>query len=289
MIGRIDASGQRMRAVAKNSDPGAAPMRGLARRTVSIRQNGISQHGEDWLVEEAPLEIRYNGEAFAVMLATPSDMEDFAFGFALSEGHVACAGDIRGVSVSEQLEGYVVDIDAVVIAQPESARALPGRSGCGLCGSRQLEEVLRPPPRVPDGPVLDSDALERALATLTQRQPLNAGTSAAHAAAWAMPSGEIVCVREDVGRHNALDKLLGALSRDGADLRAGFVLATSRASYEMVVKTARLGIGLLAAISAPTALGVELARASNLTLAGFVRPGRHVVYSHPQRLPGASV
>ncbi|HXD83937.1 MAG TPA: formate dehydrogenase accessory sulfurtransferase FdhD, partial [Rudaea sp.] len=211
-----------------------------------------------------------------------------ACGFALSEGHVARAGDIRGVTIGELLEGYVVDIDADVAVDENYARRLPGRSGCGLCGSRHLEEVLRPPPRVPDGPVLDPGALERALAALTQRQPLNAGTGAAHAAAWASPAGDVLCVREDVGRHNALDKLLGALSRDGVDLRDGFVLATSRASYEMVVKTARLCIGLLAAISAPTALGVELARASNLTLAGFVRPGRHVVYSHPQRLPGAS-
>ncbi len=248
----------------------------------------MAQHAEDCLVEEAPVEIRYNGAACAVMMATPSDLEDFACGFALSEGHVAHAGDIRGVSVREQLEGYVVDIDAVVIAQTDSLRALPGRSGCGLCGSRQLEDVLRPPPRVPDGPTLDHDALERALMAMTQRQPLNAGTGAAHAAAWATPSGAVVCVREDVGRHNALDKLLGALSREGAEMRDGFVLVTSRASYEMVVKTARLGIGLLAAISAPTALGVELARASNLTLVGFLRPGRYVVYSHPQRLPGAS-
>lgn len=273
---------------APSQDADAATACGLARRKVSIRQNGTAQHGEDWLVEEAPVEIRYNGAACAVMMATPSDLEDFAFGFALSEGHVARAGDIRSVSVSERLEGYTVDIDATVIAQPEFARALPGRSGCGLCGSRQLEEVLRPPPRMPDGPTLGHDALERALTALTQRQPLNAGTGAAHAAAWASPAGDITHVREDVGRHNALDKLLGALSRDGANLRAGFVLVTSRASYELVVKAARLRIGLLAAISAPTALGVELARASNLTLVGFARPGRHVVYSHPQRLPGAS-
>ncbi|HMM55963.1 MAG TPA: formate dehydrogenase accessory sulfurtransferase FdhD [Rudaea sp.] len=269
-------------------DTVAATTGGLARRNVSIRQNGTAQHGEDWLVEEAPVEIRYNGAACAVMMATPSDLEDFACGFALSEGHVASAEEIRGVSVSERLEGFVVDIDATMLAQPESARALPGRSGCGLCGSRQLEDVLRPPLEVADGPMLEGGALERALTTLTQRQPLNAGTGAAHAAAWATPAGDIVRVREDVGRHNALDKLLGALSREGADLRAGFVLITSRASYELVVKSARLGIGLLAAISAPTALGVELARASNLTLVGFLRPGRHVVYSHPQRLPGAS-
>jgi FdhD protein len=132
--------------------------------------------------------------------------------------------------------------------------------------------------------VLDPGALERALAALAQRQPINVSTGAAHAAAWASPAGALLRVREDVGRHNALDKLLGALSREGANLRDGFVLATSRASYEMVTKAARLGVGLLAAISAPTALAVELARASHLTLAGFVRPGRYVVYSHPQRL-----
>jgi len=285
MIGCI-MSAELPHTLPQNSD--AEANRGRARRAVVVCQQGAAQHGEDWLVEEAPVELRYNGEAFAVMMATPSDLEDFAFGFALSEGHVARAGDIRGVTVGELLEGYVIDIDADVVVDKDSARRLPGRSGCGLCGSRQLEDVLRPPRRVPDGPVLDPNALDRALAALTQCQPLNAGTGAAHAAAWASPAGEIVCVREDVGRHNALDKLLGALSRDGVDLRDGFVLATSRASYEMVVKTARLRIGLLAAISAPTALGVELARASNLTLAGFVRPGRHVVYSHPQRLPGAS-
>lgn len=266
--------------------------RGLARRAVTVHQGGKEQHGEDWLVEEAPVEMRYNGEAFAVMMVTPVDLEDFAFGFSLSEGLVARARDIRDVTVRELLEGYAVEIDATmamaVSGDAGSARLLPGRSGCGLCGSRRLEDVLRPSPPVPDGPVLGPDALERALAALTQRQPLNLSTGAVHAAAWASPDGEILHVREDVGRHNALDKLLGALSRGNADLRVGFVLVTSRASYEMVTKAARLGVGLVAAISAPTALAVELARACNLTLVGFVRPGRHVVYSHPRRLQGTS-
>ncbi|MEW9572864.1 formate dehydrogenase accessory sulfurtransferase FdhD [Rhodanobacter sp. Si-c] len=259
---------------------------GQVRRAVTIHQDGSTRHGEDWLVEEAPVELRYNDESFAVMMATPADLEDFARGFSLSEGLVPHAGAIRSVAVHELLEGYVVDVDADVEVATDagSARLLPGRSGCGLCGSRRLEDVLRPMPPVPDGPVLDLDALERALAALTQRQPLNVSTGAVHAAAWASPAGEILRVREDVGRHNALDKLLGALSREGADLRSGFVLVTSRASYEMVTKSIRLGVGLLAAISAPTALAVELARSGNLTLVGFVRPGRHVVYSHPQRL-----
>lgn len=263
----------------------AATNTGRARRAVTVREGDAEQHGEDWLIEEVPIELRYNGEAFAVMMATPSDLQDFAVGFALSEGHVANAAAIRGVNVVERLEGYVIDIDADLAAYVQT-RLLPGRSGCGVCGSRSLEDVLRPPPPVADGPVLESGALERALAMLTQHQPLNSGTGAVHAAAWASRAGEIVLVREDVGRHNALDKLLGAMSRDGVDLRAGFVLVTSRASYEMVVKAARLDVGVLAAISAPTALGVELARSSNLTLAGFVRPGRYVVYSHPQRLHG---
>jgi FdhD protein len=263
---------------------------GLARRAVVVHQDGEQRQHEDWLAEEVPVELRYNGEAFAVMMVTPADLEDFACGFSLSEGLVARIEDIRGVAVRELLEGYVLDIEAVVAttADDVSTRLLPGRSGCGLCGSRRLEDVLRPVPPVADGPVLDPDALERALAALTGRQPLNAGTGAVHAAAWATPAGEIRRVREDVGRHNALDKLLGALSREGVDLRDGFVLVTSRASYEMVVKTARLGIGVLAAISAPTALAVSLALAGNLTLIGFARPGRHVVYSHPQRLRGAA-
>lgn len=259
---------------------------GLAHRAVIVRQGDGEREGEDWLAEEAPVELRYNGEAFAVMMATPADLEDFAYGFSLSEGRVAAATDIRGVTLHEQLEGYVIDIDAPAAAGVDdaSARLMPGRSGCGLCGSRHLEDVLRPIPPVPEGPQVTPAALESALAALAGHQPLNGRTGAVHAAAWASPRGEILHVREDVGRHNALDKLLGALSRQGVDMRGGFVLVTSRASYEMVTKAARLGVGVLAAISAPTALAVTLARASNLTLAGFVRPGRHVVYSQPQRL-----
>lgn len=264
---------------------------GRGRRTVTVHgadAGGRTAGGsaEDWLAEEAPVEVRYNGEPFAVMMATPVDLEDFAWGFSLSEGRVDGADGIGGVDVQARLEGYVVDIDAPSAAplEPGGARLLPGRSGCGLCGSRRLEEVLQAPARVPDGPRLDSAALQRACMALEHFQPLNASTGAMHAAAWAAPDGRILHVREDVGRHTALDKLLGALVREGVDLRTGFVLVSSRASYEMVTKAARLGVGVLAAVSAPTALAVDLARASGLTLAGFVRPGREVVYSHPQRL-----
>lgn len=262
---------------------------GLSRLPVTVCEDGRPSEAEDWLVEETAVELRYNGAAFAVMMATPLDLEDFAYGFSLSEDRVRSARDIQAVRLLAQDGGHVIDI-AVSAAvpvnlSPELARLLPGRSGCGLCGNRRLEDVMRPAPPVPDGLVLAPGALERARAALAHRQPLNASSGAVHAAAWAGADGEILLVREDVGRHNALDKLLGALVREGADLRAGFVLVTSRASYEMVTKAARLGIGLLAAISAPTALAVELARASRLTLVAFLRPGRHVVYSHPQRIP----
>lgn len=264
------------------SGAGAA---GQAHRAVTVHREGDGQRdGEDWLAEEVPVELRYNGEAFVVMMATPTDLEDFAHGFSLSEGLVAKSADIRSVAVQARLEGIVVDVDARVVEGRAAARGLPARTGCGICGSRRLEDVLRAIPPVADGPVLHAGALQRALSALEGQQPLNAGTGAMHAAAWVSPAGELLRVREDVGRHNALDKLLGAMVRGEDDLQQGFVLVTSRASYEMVSKTAMLGIGLLAAISAPTALAVDLARGSNLTLVGFVRPGRHVVYSHPRRV-----
>lgn len=260
--------------------------RGQAHRLVTIHREGDGdRHGEDCLAEEVPVELRYNGQPFAVMMATPADLEDFACGFTLSESIVGDPAGIRAIDVQVQLEGVVIEIDAPGVSfEQEASRLLPGRSGCGLCGTRRLEDVLRRIPPVPDGPVLAADALERALAELGKHQPLNAETGAMHAAAWVSPSGAVRLVREDVGRHNALDKLLGALVRRGADFRNGFVLVTSRASYEMVTKAATLGVGLLAAISAPTALAVDLARGSNMTLVGFVRPGRHVVYARPTRL-----
>lgn len=259
---------------------------GRGRRTVTVHGQAGAGSAEDWLAEEAPVEVRYNGQPFAVMMATPVDLEDFAWGFSLSEGLVECIDDIHGVEVQTHLEGFIVDIDApsVVVPGAGDARALPGRSGCGVCGSRRLEDVLRTPVQVPDGPIVDSAALQRAGSDLERFQPMNASTGAMHAAAWAGSDGRIAIVREDVGRHNALDKLFGALMRQGVDRRDGFVLVSSRASYELVTKAARLGVGLLAAVSAPTALAVDLARASGLTLVGFVRPGRQVVYSHPQRL-----
>jgi FdhD protein len=268
----------------KVSDP-HRPGNGHARRPVTQLLAGIAHTDSDLLAEEVPVAVHYDGEPFAVMMASPGDLQDFAYGFSLTEGRAA-PEDILDIERRAVLEGILLDIrtrnpgsgDAV------AERLLPGRSGCGICGTRLLEEVVKRPSSVLEGVVIGIESLERALAALQERQPLNKATGATHAAAWASVDGRLVLVREDVGRHNALDKLIGAMLRDKIDPRTGFALVTSRASYEMVTKAAIAGIGLLAAISAPTALAVDLARDCGLTLVGFARPRRQVIYSHPQGL-----
>jgi len=163
-------------------------------------------------------------------------------------------------------------------------RQLTGRTGCGLCGAQTLEAAVRHPAPVAEPAPFDEAALQRALAQLKTRQTINVATGATHAAAWASSDGEVVLAREDVGRHNALDKLIGAMTSANVDVRQGFLVVTSRASYEMVMKAATAGIGILAAISAPTALAIALANEANVTLIGFARPDGYSVYAHAQRL-----
>jgi len=262
---------------------------GVASRAVLQVRAGVADPKLDLLAEEVPVGVYYDGVPFAVMMASPGDLVDFAHGFSLTERGIS-SGDIAAVEMREVLEGMVLDIrttdPAAAIVSSDQARLMPGRSGCGICGNRLLEDVVRQPVAVGKGGVLAAQALELALAALQERQPLNAATGAIHAAAWCDVDGTVLQVREDVGRHNALDKLIGAMLRAGIAPTTGFALVTSRASYEMVTKAAIAGIPLLAAISAPTALAVDLAQSCGLTLVGFVRPGRHVVYSHPWRLRG---
>ena len=265
--------------------------RGAARRAVLQVRAGIAEPKQDLVAEEVPVGVHYDGVPFAVMMASPGDLEDFAYGFSLTERRIF-SGDIVEVERREVLEGIVLDIRTRVPRQDlpsGSARVLPGRSGCGICGNRVLEDVVKQPAAVADGVIVAAQALEAALAALQDRQPLNAATGAIHAAAWCDAAGTLLAVREDVGRHNALDKLIGAMLREGIDPTQGFALVTSRASYEMVTKAAIAGIALLTAISAPTALAIDLAQSCGLTLAGFVRPGRYVVYSHPWRLRAPEV
>ena len=276
-----------------DTDADAVPHAGFVTRPVDRWHHGQSVHEDDCVAEEVPLAMVYNGASFAVMMATPHDLGDFALGFSLSEGLIDTPAQLLQVQVRTLLEGIELAMrvaDDAPVAQPgrERERLLPGRSGCGICGTRDLEQAVRQPAAVEAGRTFTPDALEQALSQLQTLQPMNAATGAVHAAAWADHSGQIVLVREDVGRHNALDKLIGAMRHGGIDPNDGMALVTSRASYEMVTKAASAGVTLLAAISAPTALAIELARSAGVTLIGFARPGTHNVYTHPHRLLSAT-
>jgi FdhD protein len=236
---------------------------------------------EDWVAEEVPVALEYNGISHAVMLATPLDLEDFALGFSLAEGLIDGRADLRDLEIAPAAGGLVLRLTISARCEmrlKQRRRNLAGRTGCGLCGQDSLEGVLRVPPRVL-APTVAPAALARAMRELAAAQPLQQRSGGLHAAAWCAPDGHLHLLREDVGRHNALDKLIGALVRGGSDTRAGFVAVTSRASYEMVQKAAQAGIGLLAAVSAPTHLAIRTAQDCGLTLAGFVREGRATVYA----------
>lgn len=265
------------------------PSCGYVERRIERWRDGNREFADDCIAEEMPIAMHYNGRSFAVMMATPRDLEDFALGFSLSEGLIDSPAQLTGIEAHPRLEGIelsmAVSSDAPAARLgPGQERLLPGRSGCGICGTRELEDAVRQPPAVRISASFSTAALERALRALDGHQPMNTATGAVHAAAWADAEGRILLVREDVGRHNALDKLIGAMHRAGCVPGAGMLLLTSRASYEMVTKAASAGIGVIAAISAPTALAVELARSAGVCLIGFARPGGYNVYTRPDRL-----
>jgi FdhD protein len=244
-------------------------------------------HGADLaLAEEVPVAFVVNGISHAVMMATPADLDDFALGFALTEGLIDSPSQLYDTEHEVLPQGIEVRLQVAAAAEhrlKERRRAMAGRTGCGLCGAERLEQVRMAVPTAPDVG-LTEQALLRAHALLRDHQPENQRTGATHAAAWANLAGDIVYVREDVGRHNALDKLIGALRKSQQDMALGFVCITSRASFEMVQKTLQSGAGVLAAVSAPTALAVELAQAHNLMLMGLIRGDRYTIYSHGHRL-----
>lgn len=229
----------------------------------------------------------YNGQPHVVMLATPLNLEDFALGFSLTEGIVAHPDELHAIRVFQRAKG--VEVRMTIPEQrcegmQGKGRNMTGRTGCGLCGATSLEQAVRRPAAVGPGVSLQADELVRVLAEMPSKQSLNQITGAVHAAAWVEPGRGIVAVREDVGRHNALDKLIGALAKSRCNFDRGWLLVTSRASYEMVQKAASVGITLLAAISAPTGLAIRLAEDCGLTLIGFARNENHVIYTHPHRL-----
>ena len=258
----------------------------VARQPVEVRRgaNGwYTDTQEDLLALERPVALVYNGISHAVMMASPADLEDFALGFSLSEGILANITECYDLDIREAPQGLTVHLTIASQRMAElkqRRRSLTGRTGCGLCGTEALEQAIRPIPSVV-APSLSDAAIQRSLQELATHQPLQAATGASHGAAWCDTQGRILRIREDVGRHNALDKLIGALAREAVPLEEGFALVTSRASYEMVHKCASTGIGALVAVSAATALAVEQAQASGLLLAGFARPGRHLIYHRP--------
>ncbi|MBP9907150.1 MAG: formate dehydrogenase accessory sulfurtransferase FdhD [Rhodoferax sp.] len=247
---------------------------------------GQRLYGQDHVAEEAAVALEFNGISHAVMLATPVELEDFACGFALTEGIVDSLAQVLDCDVSASAQGYTVHlrIAAGCFARlKDQRRNLTGRTGCGLCGTESLAHALRPVRPLAPRCSFTATALRCAEASLRGRQGLLSVTGATHAAAWCSAIGQIALLREDVGRHNALDKLIGALLRSKTDPSRGFVVVTSRASVEMVQKAAAAGIGLLAAVSGVTGLAVDVAQHSGLTLAGFVRGENVSIYSHPQR------
>lgn len=259
-----------------------------ARRVAGDHVQDIAVH----LAEEVPIAMVYNGLSHAVMIGTPADLEDFALGFSLSEGILHSRGELLDIEIARAKEGLTA---SMTITQRrfaelgERRRTLAGRTGCGLCGVDSLDQIARPLAPLTDGLKVSAAAIRRALADLRSWQKLNAVTGAAHGAAWVAADGAIGLVREDVGRHNALDKMLGALARQGADPASGFALITSRCSFEMVQKAASCGIGLLVAISAPTALAMRLAETVGVTIVALARADSFTVYTHGRRVPESAV
>lgn len=251
-----------------------------------ITDKGLLEQEEE-LVEEVPVALVYNGISHAVMLATPNDIADFALGFSLTEGILKSPSELYDVEVVELTNGIEARLDIATerfVTLKDRRRNLTGRTGCGLCGVESLDAAVRNPAPVDDGLRVTPDAIHKALENLSELQLVHKKTGAAHAAAFALTDGTVLYAREDVGRHNALDKLLGALAKNKVDPKSGFVVVTSRASYEMVQKTASQGIALLAAVSAPTAYARRLAEESNVTLIGMTRGNRMTVYAHKERV-----
>jgi len=254
-----------------------------ARMAVTRMRAGVCSSAHEALADEVPVALEYNGVSHAVMLATPGDLAEFALGFSLSEGIIASPAEFYGAEIAHGAAGITAHIDIAAGAfmrLKERRRSLTGRTGCGLCGVDSLAQVIRPLPCLAPTRVLSGASIRRAVAQVRQQQPLNRLTGATHAALWCDRDGVPRAAFEDVGRHNALDKLIGGLFAGRADPDDGFVLITSRASVEMVQKAATVGIGALVAISAPTALAVRTALACGLTLVAFARGDDFTAYAH---------
>ena len=271
----------------QNRDPHSSPLpAGIVELSVH-RPPHITDAIPDFLAEEVPVALVYNGISHVVMMASPKDLELFAIGFSLSEGIIEHPQDIYGMDVVQACNGLEVQIELSsrrFMGLKERRRALAGRTGCGVCGVEQLNDIGKPVSPLPFTQTFNLAHLDPALEHFNDVQPIGQLSGCTHAAAWVLPSGEIAGGHEDVGRHVALDKLLGRRARESEVWQQGAALVSSRASYEMVQKSAMCGVEILFAVSAATTLAVEVAERCNLTLVGFCKPGRATIYTHPQRL-----
>ena len=256
--------------------------------TLSVTQciDGQRQVVQDCLAEETPVALIYNGVSHAVMLVTAQDLEDFALGFSLSEGIVQHVSELYSMEV--QLQNNGIELHCNIASErfallKEHRRTLAGKTGCGLCGAENLAQMMRYPLPLTLHHNFEEISITRGLQAMQAQQKLQQQTGATHASAYVLADGTVSLLREDVGRHNALDKLVGALARHDKN-RDGFIITTSRASFEMVQKTANAGVSMLVAVSAPTGLAVRVAKQCGLTLVGFARENRYVVYSHGDRI-----
>jgi len=272
-------------------DPSAiAPTERVPFRVIALDGTEVRE-GEHAVAVEVPVQVAFADVPFAVMMLTPSDLVDFAYGFSLTEGMIEQASDLRDAQVLAGADGLTLRISLAgdkLHKHLARQRAMTGRTGCGVCGIDDIAALRRARGAPAAAPAIDIASIARALRALDERQVLNGLTRAVHAAAWADTTGEILHVREDVGRHNALDKLIGALVRAGIDPGSGFILITSRCSFEMVEKAATFGGRTLVAISAPTSLAIERARALDLTLIAIARRDTLAVFNN-QKLVRSSV
>lgn len=258
-------------------------------KQVSVLRVRDGEHtiATDAIAVEVPVALEYNGISHVVMLASPADLEDFALGFSLSEGIIQQASELYACEVEPTAAGWLVHLEIAserFMQLKERRRNLAGRTGCGLCGTESLDQVTRCSTAVSHRHHFAEAAILNGMHAMQNLQPLQKQSGATHAAAWMTAQGVVEFVREDVGRHNALDKLIGLMAEQKQDFSTGVLLITSRASYEMVQKAAIMNVGVIAAISAPTSFAVELAERTGVTLMGFMRDDSYVIYTHADRV-----
>ncbi|EYU15324.1 formate dehydrogenase accessory sulfurtransferase FdhD [Photorhabdus aegyptia] len=260
-------------------------IKGITRTNVQQKHH-LDTLKADWIAEEIPVALVYNGISHVVMMASPKDLEYFAIGFSLSEGIIESQHEIRGIDIIANCNGGIelqIELSSRRFAGlKERRRNLAGRTGCGICGTEQLSDVFRPISPLPFTQTFSLSQLDHALSQLTNVQDVGALTGCTHVASWIDPEGKLLGGCEDVGRHVALDKMLGMKAKTG--WQQGAVLVSSRASYEMVQKSAVCGVEILFAVSAATSLAVEIADRCHLTLVGFCKPGKATIYTHAERL-----